>query len=64
MGGESLRARVVVNLAVLACVLTTTTKKVGKKCTPERILATPMPARCVYACPSESNTNTVCLLIN
>jgi len=38
----------VVNLAVLACVLRTTTEKVkkstfwGRKCTPEKILATPM----------------------
>jgi len=31
------------NLAVLACVLTATIKKGrGKKCTPEKILATPM----------------------
>ena len=53
LGGESWRVGVV-NLAVLVCVLRTTAKKVvnvlRKKCTPEKILATPTDETPSYTC--------------
>ena len=56
LGGESWRMGVV-NLAVLVCLLRTSTKKKsstfwGKKCTPEKILATPMNIYNNHTCKS------------
>jgi len=62
----------VVTLVVLACVLRATTKKVVnfscgkkvKKCTPEKILATPMSTACICGIlnpGSFTDSSAVCL---